>query len=274
MAGSLKTDPKKKGFLSYKTLLICLLILAANPLWACICGTSEPTGIRQGKARYLSNDLTRFTSVDPSAASFNPANPQSWNRYAYSLNDPVNLIDPNGLDAVKAIENGHMVFKIRANFSGPGAADVIGRMQAGLKAKFAGKTVDVGGKSLPVDVRVEGQVVGAFGKGLGEFAAAQKDRRDRIEVGKFAESDAGPPDSRDGTYHVPSNPAFMGHFRSDADEAELAHEGGHLLGLPQRYPNTCSEGADCSFMQNTSGTATNQDLQQMMQRVPDEKKKQ
>ncbi len=221
-------------------------------------------------ARYLSNDLTRFTSTDK-ASSWNRKNPGSWNRYAYSLNDPVNLLDPNGLDAVKAIENGRMVFTIRANFSGPGAANVIMRMQAGLTAKFAGKTVNVDGKNLSVDVRVEGQVVGPFGKGLAEFAAAQKDRRDRINVGNFAESDAGPPDSRDGTYHVPSNPAYQGHFRSDADEEELAHEGGHLLGLPQRNPNTCSEGKECSFMQNTSGTVTDQDLEQMMQRVPDKK---
>jgi len=54
------------------------------------------SGLQYFGARYLSNDLTRFTSVDP-AASWDASNPQSWNRYAYSLNDPVNLIDPDGL---------------------------------------------------------------------------------------------------------------------------------------------------------------------------------
>jgi hypothetical protein len=37
-------------------------------------------------------------SADSSPA--NLANPQSFNRYAYVLNDPVNLIDPRGTDAV------------------------------------------------------------------------------------------------------------------------------------------------------------------------------
>ena len=37
----------------------------------------------------------RFNRPDPIAG--NGGNPQSWNRYTYSLNDPVNLVDPTGL---------------------------------------------------------------------------------------------------------------------------------------------------------------------------------
>ena len=33
-------------------------------------------------------------SDDPSGEAWNPANPQSWNTYAYVLNDPINLNDP------------------------------------------------------------------------------------------------------------------------------------------------------------------------------------
>ena len=40
----------------------------------------------------------RFTSPDPSWASVNAANPQSWNRYSYMVNDPINGYDPSGLD--------------------------------------------------------------------------------------------------------------------------------------------------------------------------------
>ena len=40
----------------------------------------------------------RWLSSDPAGlAAANPANPQSWNRYAYVLNNPTNLIDPLGL---------------------------------------------------------------------------------------------------------------------------------------------------------------------------------
>ncbi len=46
--------------------------------------------------RYESSSLGRFFQPDPVGGD--PTNPQSWNRYAYALNSPVNLIDPFGLD--------------------------------------------------------------------------------------------------------------------------------------------------------------------------------
>ncbi len=45
-------------------------------------------------ARYYINRFGRFASPDPLAGSV--SNPQSLNRYAYVLNDPVDLIDPLG----------------------------------------------------------------------------------------------------------------------------------------------------------------------------------
>ncbi len=44
--------------------------------------------------RYHVNRLGRFSSPDPLGGSV--INPQSLNRYAYTANDPVNLIDPSG----------------------------------------------------------------------------------------------------------------------------------------------------------------------------------
>lgn len=42
----------------------------------------------------------RWPSPDPAGiAAANPANPQSWNRYAYVMNNPLALIDPLGLAA-------------------------------------------------------------------------------------------------------------------------------------------------------------------------------
>ena len=46
--------------------------------------------------RYDSSRLGRFMTPDPIAGSI--ADPQSLNRYAYGRNDPVNLVDPLGLD--------------------------------------------------------------------------------------------------------------------------------------------------------------------------------
>jgi RHS repeat-associated protein len=55
------------------------------------------SGLDNFGARYDSSSLGRFMSVDPSRESVSPANPQSWNRYAYALNNPLAYVDRNGL---------------------------------------------------------------------------------------------------------------------------------------------------------------------------------
>jgi RHS repeat-associated protein len=56
------------------------------------------TGLDYMQARYYQNLQGRFTSADPLLASGKSANPQSWNRYSYVLNNPVRLTDPTGYD--------------------------------------------------------------------------------------------------------------------------------------------------------------------------------
>jgi RHS repeat-associated protein len=48
-------------------------------------------------ARYLSSGLGRFTTADPLLQTYRPANPQTLNRYAYTLSNPLRFIDRNGL---------------------------------------------------------------------------------------------------------------------------------------------------------------------------------
>ncbi len=51
-------------------------------------------------ARYYASSMGRFMSPDPSQLFFaDPTNPQSFNLYAYALNNPLRLVDPNGLEA-------------------------------------------------------------------------------------------------------------------------------------------------------------------------------
>lgn len=40
----------------------------------------------------------RFDQPDPYGGSYDMTNPQSFNRYSYVMNDPVNFVDPTGLD--------------------------------------------------------------------------------------------------------------------------------------------------------------------------------
>jgi uncharacterized protein RhaS with RHS repeats len=54
--------------------------------------------------RYYSSSLGRFTSPDPYGGSAIPATPQSWNRYTYVNNDPVNKKDPSGLNFALSLD--------------------------------------------------------------------------------------------------------------------------------------------------------------------------
>jgi RHS repeat-associated protein len=55
------------------------------------------SGLDYFGARYYSAAQGRFTSPDPLMASARAMSPQTWNRYSYVLNKPMNLIDPSGL---------------------------------------------------------------------------------------------------------------------------------------------------------------------------------
>jgi RHS repeat-associated protein len=62
----------------------------------------EPTaesGLDYAMARYYPSSLGRFMTADPALVG-DPGDPQSWNRYAYVLNDPVLYSDPTGLIAI------------------------------------------------------------------------------------------------------------------------------------------------------------------------------
>jgi RHS repeat-associated protein len=56
------------------------------------------TGLDYFINRYHSSAQGRFTSADPSLASGDTGNPQTWNRYGYVLNNPTRLVDRFGLD--------------------------------------------------------------------------------------------------------------------------------------------------------------------------------
>jgi len=52
------------------------------------------SGLDYAMARYYDSGAARFCSADPLGGQLN--DPQTWNRYTYARNDPVDLIDPNG----------------------------------------------------------------------------------------------------------------------------------------------------------------------------------
>lgn len=56
------------------------------------------SGLDYAEARFYNPQVNRFMNPDPAGtAAANPANPQSWNRYTYVMDNPVTGIDPSGL---------------------------------------------------------------------------------------------------------------------------------------------------------------------------------
>src|SRR5439155_4537299 len=52
------------------------------------------TGLDYFGARYFASTQGRFTSVDP--GPFDRNDPQTWHRYSYTRNSPLNHVDPTG----------------------------------------------------------------------------------------------------------------------------------------------------------------------------------
>ncbi len=60
--------------------------------------SNQGTGLDHAGWRKYDSSAGRWTSADPYNGSISLGNPQSFNRYTYVSNDPVNKIDPSGLE--------------------------------------------------------------------------------------------------------------------------------------------------------------------------------
>ncbi len=57
------------------------------------------TGLDYAQNRYYLTSIGRFLTPDPLDRSARPKHPETWNRYAFVCNDPINYSDPLGLDS-------------------------------------------------------------------------------------------------------------------------------------------------------------------------------
>ncbi len=102
----------------------------------------DESGLYYFGARYLDDEIGRFTQPDPSGiAESDLMNPQRLNRYAYSLNNPYRYIDPDG----KWPEQVHNAIISRA-FSGSNyklSSTAIAALQRGSAEADSGKYQDI-----------------------------------------------------------------------------------------------------------------------------------
>jgi RHS repeat-associated protein len=134
------------------------------------------SGLDNFGARYYASTLGRFMSPDPTMASVNGFNPQSWNRYAYVLNSPLKFLDPNGLwelvfdDTTDKKGKHHVTVTAKQSQKGDDGASLA--KQLGLKGKAAEKFAEKIGSSDNVQLSKQGGTVGSvFGaveRGLSE----------------------------------------------------------------------------------------------------------
>jgi RHS repeat-associated protein len=117
------------------------------------------SGLDYFGARYYGSALGRFTSADPKLIPDEFDNPQSWNKYAYTGNNPLRYTDPDGKDwrdvvsgAANAVwsdnafgagrQSGNSDFK-----TGQAIGDGVAFVQGGLQM-LGGAAGDVGGGLL------------------------------------------------------------------------------------------------------------------------------
>ncbi|KAF0237095.1 MAG: YD repeat-containing protein, partial [bacterium] len=70
----------------------------------------EETSLDFAQARHFSSNQGRFTSVDPLGKSAEIEDPQTWNRYAYVSNNPINDTDPLGLQRNRTKEQSQVTY--------------------------------------------------------------------------------------------------------------------------------------------------------------------
>ncbi len=65
----------------------------------------DGNGSDEAMFRRYNRKQSRFDQPDPYGGSYDLTSPQSFNRYAYTQNDPVNFVDPSGLNLWHFVKN-------------------------------------------------------------------------------------------------------------------------------------------------------------------------
>ena len=124
--------------------------------------------------------LARFLSADPIIQA--PDMPQSYNRYSYVLNNPMNMTDPTGYSWLS--DNWRTIASIAINFWLPGSGAVFGNMASNLFAKVVTGMISGAVQSGTLKGALTGGLSAGIFHGIGsqfkDVAAAGKAGKDTI----------------------------------------------------------------------------------------------
>lgn len=192
-------------------------------------------------ARYYNPALGRFLSLDPKRGK--PQDPQSWNRYAYALNNPIRSYDPDGKQTMDYRILHVRVNIVYSNVDNKGflmGSTLRERVEAGtVRARhlFGHLGIAVSFHRYNGDIKVEGD----------KLAGKVQTEKGEVEVNSFLKANYGNSltvvasqdfylkDSKGGTNFANGVPVGTVLARN-ASSGTLAHELAHALG------NRLSEG--------------------------------
>jgi RHS repeat-associated protein len=96
--------------------------------------------------RQYAQGMGRFNRPDSYSGSYNPSNPQSFNRYVYGENDAVNRVDPSGLVSLPCLSDSHSP----ALVSTPSSIDLESWIDQGVESNVASTILNVIGEMAKV----------------------------------------------------------------------------------------------------------------------------
>jgi RHS repeat-associated protein len=139
------------------------------------------TGLDYFGARYYAGAMGRFITPDPLMASGHVSDPQSWNRYTYTLNNPLRYTDPTGMEVPPNCANDsrcqitvkvHVVWDKTAN-KGKGLTD---KQKADFKKNQVDKAVkDYAKSGIKLDVSYSEGSFTVDGNNTAHFTGLQSD---------------------------------------------------------------------------------------------------
>jgi len=222
------------------------------------------TGLDYMLARYYSPAATfRFLTVDPVfRPSRNLYEPQRWNRYVYSLNNPMRYIDPDGRDAVTTVDHTNKTVKVTVNVLLEGGTPAQAeKFQNDANAKWGGNKEFTAkdGSTWTMQVQVNAT------NDPSKFSEA--DGVNTVKVGDSGETEMS--DHNKGTL----NSNDLG------NPSTAAHEAGHMMGLTDQYnkdtgqPKPGAEGSMMGDPKNPDAKPTQEEVNEVGNKAIESAKK-